>query len=92
MTLQESLQRYEGLFAFAITYVWGSLWLVSAITIITLKVVSVVLNVLYVFLLSARIYLYIQARKRIEKRPFNLQQMAGVHILLRKSLWKARLM
>ena len=55
-------------------------------------VVSVTLLVSQLFVLSARIYLFFQARKKSNKRPFNLQEMRGVSILFGKSLWKARLM
>ncbi len=55
-------------------------------------VVSVTLLVLQLFVLSARIYLFFQAREKGNRRPFNLREMRGVSILFGKSLWKARLM
>lgn len=55
-------------------------------------IASVILVVLHIFLLFARVYLYFQANKKVEKRPFNLREMGGVSIIFGKSLWKARLM
>ncbi|KJA21927.1 hypothetical protein HYPSUDRAFT_41529 [Hypholoma sublateritium FD-334 SS-4] len=58
---------------------------------ITQKVIWVALVTLYTFLLSARVYLCFKARKRVEKRPFNIREMGGISIIFGKSLWKARL-